>query len=42
MLLNKGEVLESKFRLTYSTIINSFTMNNFKVKDLIKKSFTEN
>lgn len=42
MLLNKGEVLESKFRLTYSTIINSFTMNNFKVNDLIKKSFTEN
>lgn len=42
MLLNKGEVLESKFKLTYSTIINSYTMNNFKVKDLMKKSFTEN
>lgn len=42
MLQNKGEVLESKFKLTYSTIINSFTMNNFKVKDLMSKSFTEN
>jgi len=42
MLASKGEVLESKFKLTYSTIINSFTMNNFKVKDLMKKSFTEN
>lgn len=42
MLQSKGEVLESKFKLTYSTIINSFTMNNFKVKDLMKKSFTEN
>lgn len=42
MLQNKGEILESKFKLTYPTIINSFTMNNFKVKDLMKKSFTEN
>ena len=29
MLINKGETLESKFKLTYSTIINSFTLNNF-------------
>lgn len=42
VMQSKGETLESKFKLTYSTIINSFTMNNFKVKDLMKKSFTEN
>ena len=35
MLANKGEVLESKFKITYETIIYSFSRNSFYVKDLI-------
>lgn len=35
MLKNEGEVLESKFKISYETVINSFSRNSFMVRDLI-------
>ncbi len=35
MLSNKGDILESKFKITYETILYSFSRNSFYVKDLI-------
>ena len=39
---SKGETLRSKFKLTYSAIINSITMGSFSIEDLMKKSFFHN
>lgn len=35
MLGNQGEYLESKFKISYETVINSFSKNSFLVRDLI-------
>ena len=42
MMDSKGETLRSKFKLTYSAIINSITMGSFSIEDLMKKSFFHN
>lgn len=42
MMDSKGEVLQSKFKLSYSVIINSYRSDNLLIDDLMKKSFTEN
>lgn len=42
MMDSKGEVLRSKFKLSYSVIINSYRSDDLLIDDLMKKSFTEN
>lgn len=42
MLSNKGEFLLSKFRVSYETVVSSFSKNNVMVRDLISQSFSEN
>ena len=41
MILGKVERLESKFRLTYKMILNLLRVEEFRVEDMIKRSFSE-
>eukprot|EP01088_Endostelium_zonatum_P017135 TRINITY_DN4905_c1_g1_i1.p1 TRINITY_DN4905_c1_g1~~TRINITY_DN4905_c1_g1_i1.p1 ORF type:complete len:1322 (-),score=354.13 TRINITY_DN4905_c1_g1_i1:6-3947(-) len=41
MILGVPEKLESQFRLTYNMILNLLRVEDFKVEDMIKRSFSE-
>lgn len=41
LLLGKPTRLESKFRLTYSMILNLLRVEDLRVEDMIKRSFSE-
>src|SRR5690606_35238482 len=41
MILGKPTKLESQFRLTYNMILNLLRVEDFKVEDMIKRSFSE-
>jgi len=41
MILGTVAMLESKFRLTYNMILNLLRVEDFKVEDMIKRSFSE-
>ncbi|KAL6067861.1 Helicase SKI2W, variant 2 [Balamuthia mandrillaris] len=41
MLLGKPQELESRFRLTYTMILNLLRVQEFKVEDMMKRSFSE-
>jgi len=41
MILGVPEKLESQFRLTYNMILNLLRVEDFKVQDMIKRSFSE-
>lgn len=41
MILGKVERLESKFRLTYNMILNLLRVEDFKVEEMLKRSFSE-
>eukprot|EP01117_Protostelium_nocturnum_P003499 TRINITY_DN1455_c0_g4_i1.p1 TRINITY_DN1455_c0_g4~~TRINITY_DN1455_c0_g4_i1.p1 ORF type:complete len:1331 (-),score=569.99 TRINITY_DN1455_c0_g4_i1:196-4188(-) len=41
MILGKATRLESQFRLTYNMILNLLRVEDFKVEDMIKRSFSE-
>ena len=41
MMMGKATLLESKFRLTYSMILNLLRADNLSVEDMMKRSFAE-
>lgn len=41
IILGKATKLESQFRLTYNMILNLLRVEDFKVEDMIKRSFSE-
>jgi antiviral helicase SKI2 len=41
MILGNVAMLESKFRLTYNMILNLLRVEDFKVEDMINRSFSE-
>jgi antiviral helicase SKI2 len=41
MLTGKATRLESRFRLTYSMILNLLRVEDLKVEDMMKRSFAE-
>lgn len=41
MILGKPTRLESQFRLSYNMILNLMRMEDFKIEDMIKRSFSE-
>ena len=41
MVTGRATRLESQFRLTYNMILNTLKMNNFRIEDMIKRSFFE-
>ncbi len=41
IILGKPGKLESQFRLTYNMILNLLRVEDFKVEDMIKRSFSE-
>jgi antiviral helicase SKI2 len=41
MILGKATMLESQFRLTYNMMLNLFRLEDFRVEDMIKRSFSE-
>lgn len=41
MILGKATKLESQFRLTYNMILNLLRVEDFKVEDMLKRSFAE-
>lgn len=41
MILGKATKLESQFRLTYNMILNLLRVQDFKVEDMMKRSFSE-
>jgi antiviral helicase SKI2 len=41
MILGKPSRLESQFRLTYNMILNLLRVEDLKVEDMIKRSFSE-
>lgn len=41
MILGKPQKLESQFRLTYNMILNLLRVEDFKVEDMMKRSFSE-
>ena len=41
MVMNKGELLKSKFRLTYGIILNLITAEDINVLDMMQKSYGE-
>nr|WCZ58664.1 exosome RNA helicase MTR4/SKI2W [Seculamonas ecuadoriensis] len=41
MMLGKAQKLESQFRLTYNMILNLLRVEDFRVEDMIRRSFSE-
>ena len=41
MILGSVTKLDSKFRLTYNMILNLLRVEDFRVEDMIKRSFSE-
>src|SRR5688572_7483164 len=41
LILGKANRLESKFRLSYNMMLNLLRVEDFKIEDLMKRSFSE-
>ncbi|KAL0488400.1 cytoplasmic exosome helicase Ski2 [Acrasis kona] len=41
MILGEATMLESQFRLTYNMMLNLFRLEDFRVEDMLKRSFSE-